>query len=172
MISWFFYQENISLPTVTAPIANAATSVTLVTVRDTPACLKAFQSIGWMIDRMQFLKKIITFNFSLNVLHYTPYLRVAPIIWLNPCSAFPWVLRNTSQPNEKRSISQKYWKVKRRTYKHTWVKTSVKIVEMWKEEHTNILDVVEALHDDEHVVDANAEAEKGEYGVHRGVPIT
>ena len=47
------------LPTVTAPIANAATSVTLVTVRDTPACLKAFQSIDVndtqsMIDKMQF----------------------------------------------------------------------------------------------------------------------
>ena len=48
---------------------------------------------------------------------------------------------------------------------------SVKSIEMWKEEHRNILDVMEALHDHEHVVDANAEAEKGEYGVHRGVPI-
>ena len=48
---------------------------------------------------------------------------------------------------------------------------SVKSVEMWEEEHTNILDVVEALHDHEHVVDANAEAEEGEYGVHRGVPV-
>ena len=31
---------------------------------------------------------------------------------------------------------------------------------------------MEALHDHEHVVDADAETEEGEYGVHRGVPIT
>ena len=42
---------------------------------------------------------------------------------------------------------------------------------MWREEYRNRLDVMEALHDDEHVVDADAEAEEGEYGVHRGVPI-
>ena len=29
----------------------------------------------------------------------------------------------------------------------------------------------ENLNDDEHVIDADAEAEEGEYGVHRGVPI-
>ena len=33
----------------------------------------------------------------------------------------------------------------------------------------DILDIVEALHDDEHVVDADAEAEEGEDGVHGGV---
>ena len=33
----------------------------------------------------------------------------------------------------------------------------------------DILDVVEALHDDKHVVDADAEAEEGEDGVHGGV---
>ena len=82
-------------------------------------CVPESFSVNWLNDWQNAVFKE-DYNFQLFAgLHYTPHLRVAPIIWLNPCSAFPWVLRNTNQPNEKRSISQKCWNVRRGAYKHT-----------------------------------------------------